>query len=170
MKKQLVLNVDDAKRLYPSAPTELKEMLEKKFGKETLVPKKITDLVKSFADVLKIHGPLEENEKILLKYNGVNQRILSAQAWFKFDLINEVLNEGKIMDFTNGEGKHYAWFDVVKDKNKPSGCGLSLHAVGYAGTNTAVGARLCFNTPELVRHAVKHFLPEYEAILIKYKQ
>ena len=166
MKKQLVLNVDDAKKLYPSASTELKDMFEKKFGKETFVPVKITDKVKTFEDVLKYSAPLTKEELTILNYNGKSKKLLNAKKDMRWDLIRDVFNEGKLNMDDTSQMKYYGWFDIIKDSSKPSGVGLSLDVVDYAGTSAYCGARLCFIESNYVGHVWQYFKEDYEAKLL----
>ena len=166
MKKQLVINVDDAKKLYPKAPTEMKEMFEKKFGKETFVPLKITDKVKTFEDVLKYSPPLTKEELAILNYKGKSKRLLNAKMDMRWDLIRDVFNQGKLNMADTSQWKHYGWFDIIKDSSKPSGLEMSVDGVCYTNTNASVGARLCFIEEDYVRHVWEYFKEDYEAKLL----
>jgi len=166
MKKQLVINVDDAKKLYPKAPTEMKEMFEKKFGKETFVPLKITDKVKTFEDVLKYSPPLTKEELAILNYKGKSKRLLNAKMDMRWDLIRDVFNQGKLNMADTSQWKYFGWFDIIKDSSKPSGLEMSVHAVDCTHTPTVAGARLCFIEEDYVRHVLKYFKEDYEAKLL----
>ncbi len=53
MKKQLELDENTARRLYPTAQPELKEILEQTFGK-AFFSQKIKDLIRNYNDILEI--------------------------------------------------------------------------------------------------------------------
>lgn len=128
----------------------------------------VKEVAKTFDGVLSLRKEPEENEQIILKYNGANRSIQASQALLMFDMMNEVISEGVVLDWGNSnQKKHYAWFDVVVDNSKPTGFGLALRAVRYANANTTVGARLCFPEEWMVRWAVENYIYLYEAILLK---
>ncbi len=76
-------------------------------------------------------------------------------------------NGGKLPDYTDSSTwKHEPWWEVVKDKKKPSGRGLSYHGCDYWSTGTCVGPRFAFLEEEDLLHIVKHFLELYEALYL----
>lgn len=126
--------------------------------------------ITSMEKVLEIVKPTQD-ELMILSYKGTEQSVLSCKAWMEMDKVNDVLNNFVIMDFTDfSQNKFYCWVEVVEDNSKPGGFGLSLDDVNYSFTFTYVGARLSFLNEKVARHMFKYFLPQLEAILIKYKQ
>lgn len=129
-KTVLTLNTAKAKELYPTAAPEFKQMLESSFGKETFF-EKITDRIKTLADVFSIIKPSKE-EFDLINYVGSNRRIIGAKHLMLIEMIAEVLNEGWQADWTNSsQYKYYPWFKYT------SGFGFSYSycgngALGYA--------------------------------------
>jgi hypothetical protein len=90
-----------------------------------------------------------------------------VNAFFKIATIREVLNGGKDADWNNpSESKWFPWPDVIEDKSKPSGFGLSYYAYGIAFTCTCVGSRLLFNSKEKAKHAFIHFQSVYEKFML----
>lgn len=76
-------------------------------------------------------------------------------------LVTKAINpEGWVADYTNySQEKHTPWVYLNEDKSKVSGRGLSLRAVGYAYSTTAVGPRLTFASEKAAKYAILH--PEF---------
>lgn len=64
--------------------------------------------------------------------------------------MNKIVDPEFKADFGNWDvKKHYPWPEQVEDNTQPSGFGLSLRVVGYARTDTYVGARFAYCSEEL---------------------
>lgn len=88
-------------------------------------------------------------------------------AHYKLVIIVEAVNEGWKPDWSNhNEAKYELWPDVVPDKKKPSGFGLSYYDAFYWYTFTVVGSRLCFQSRELAKHTFETFKELYEDYLL----
>lgn len=88
-------------------------------------------------------------------------------AHYKLVIIVEAVNEGWKPDWSNhSEPKYELWPELVPDKTKPSGFGLSYDVTHcwYAGPN--VGSRLCFKSRDLARHTFEIFKELYEDYLL----
>lgn len=81
-----------------------------------------------------------------------------AIADFKLIIIAEVLNEDWIADYTNYKPKYFPVFEVIANKENPSGSGLACDIYGYWNAHTAVGSRLCYKSVELAKYSGKTFL------------
>jgi hypothetical protein len=115
---------------------------------------KITDRIKTWADVLEYHGisATQFNES----YNSLDQQGF-ANAQVK--LIALALNEGVVMDsFNESQYKYYPYFYVN------SGAFVSGGYNYWRGT-TDVGSRLCFVSSELAIYAGKTFIDIYTKLL-----
>lgn len=90
-----------------------------------------------------------------------HQKALAAH--YKLVIIVEAVNEGWQPDWSNrDEWKYELWPDVVEDKTKPSGFGLSYDDFGHWHTAASVGSRLCFKSREVARHTFETFKELYE--------
>lgn len=76
--------------------------------------------------------------------------------------INKCFDEKFKVDFSDwGQEKWYPIPVQEEDKSQPSGCGLSLDAVGYTDANTDVGARFAYCNEEATRFGFKNFKQLY---------
>ncbi len=156
----LKIDEDQARRLYPSANGEFKDILEKEFGKDFL-NHKITDRVKTFEDILAISGRTMED---LVNPNDTPDEIAYKQA----KLIAEVYNEGEVLDAGNTEQyKYYPWHEIAIDPSHSSGFGLSYYDCAYWFSSSFVGVRLCFKSSELAVDAGKKFIKIDEELNIR---
>lgn len=88
-------------------------------------------------------------------------------ALYKLLFIVEAVNEGWVPDWNNSdEYKYVLWPDIIEDKSKPSGFGLSFDAIGHWRTSTTVGSRLCFKDRERAKHTFDTFIELYEDYLL----
>jgi hypothetical protein len=154
--KNLKLEGETAKRLYKTADAEFKTMLEESFGKEFFTPKKITDKIKTFDDVLIALGV---SDSVLPFRNPRTKAERAANAFMKIGMISEVLNEGWKADFTDKNTyKYYPYFE-----RKMSGwsvlCSAALCVSAY------VGFGFFFKSSELALYAGNQFLDIYKDYL-----
>ena len=83
-------------------------------------------------------------------------------AHYKIVIIVEAVNEGWQPNWAdNNEWKYELWPDVIEDKSKPSGFGLSYGDYDVWGTTTSVGSRLCFKNSDLAKYAGTKFAKLY---------
>jgi hypothetical protein len=158
--KNLQIDEENARRLYPQANGEFKAILEDTFGK-SFFNRKITDRIKTFEDALKELPEIASNVAILLAYNGVDKDMLASVAHMKLTIIARVLNEGWKPNWDNSsEYKYYPYFDMR------SGVGFSVTGYDYWYANACVGSRLCFKSRELAEYAGKQFLPLYKDLMV----
>ena len=88
-------------------------------------------------------------------------------AHYKLVIIVEAVNEGWEPDYSNNkEYKYELWPDVIEDKTKPSGFGLSYNGYGGWATLTTVGSRLCFKSGEIAEYTFETFKQLYEDYLL----
>ncbi len=88
-----------------------------------------------------------------------------ADYWLP--IVIEAINKSIPPDWANGlEPKYSIWFNVVEDKNKPSGFGLSY--LDYVGTDTdtIVGSRLTFRSIPGLKYAWKQFPDLFEEVYL----
>jgi hypothetical protein len=152
-----LLNLDEptARKIYPSAASELKTILEETFGK-SFFSEKITDRVKTWPDVLKVLGIPETHFLNSTQFDSPDEI-----AYKQLKCITRALNEGWIPDWdNNSQYKHYPWFYMDSEN------GFRLDFVYYCNSSSDVGSRLCFKSEELALYAVAQFLPIYKTFFI----
>lgn len=149
----LQIDAKKAKKLYPTATAEFKEMLIDSFG-EKFFSEKITDRVKTFLDACDVIGEDSEDDKFS---TGTSDEI----AYKKLKVIAKALNEGAVLSFADSnQRKWYPWFQY-------SGSGFRFGDTAYDGTNTgaAGGSRLCFHSEELAKYSGIQFIELYNQLL-----
>ena len=136
------LQIDDntARSLYPSAPQELKTILESSFGKE-FFSMNIIDRTPDLAAVFAIAGTTLEN-----LISEKDDKIDIATKVIK--LVNKVLNEGHKHAWSKSTDK---WVPIYTNK----GSELVFRVASVWFTGTYVPSHLCFKNSDLVNHAVK---------------
>lgn len=157
-----MLKIDQktATELYPTATGKFKTMLEEKFG-EILIPKKITDKVKSFEDACKILG--KDPKKELPYAKPANARQEFANAAIMLDIISEALSEGVILDWANLSQKK--WWPLFTDYKSGSGFRFDGSGGVWASSGAGGGARLCVPTKELANYFGNQFLSIWNKFL-----
>jgi len=106
--KELVVEESQARRLYKTASSELKEMLETTFGKEFFI-QKITDRIKTYEDACIELGEQSIDENRLAKSLLTPDEILLR----KIKTITKALNEGWEPDWRDSDQyKHYPYFNM----------------------------------------------------------
>jgi hypothetical protein len=117
-------------------------------------PKKVTDRIKTFDDVLK---ELDiDPAKFLMQCDGLST---DEVAYRKVKLIVQALNEGWTPDWTDGQwNKYYPWFYM----GGSSGSGFAYDDYGAWDTYSSCGSRLCFKSSELAKYAGQQFTDIYK--------
>lgn len=88
-------------------------------------------------------------------------------ADYKLPIVIEAINKSIVPNWGDwNERKYYPWFDVIVDKTKPSGFGLSCLDYDRTTAFTIVGSRLTFRSIEGVKYAVKQFHDLYEEVYL----
>jgi hypothetical protein len=141
--KALQISDKLARKIYPSADSELKDLLEENFGKP-FFSEKITDRVKTFADACEILG-VDSKANAFTCIADVDDR-----AYKCLKVIIGALNEGWTPDWNNtNEPKYYPWFELKG--------GFRLYYVSCSYDYSSVGSRLCFKSRELAVYAATQF-------------
>lgn len=132
-----------AKKLFPSATKEFKEMLIDTFGEKHFI-EKITDRIKTFDDACDVLGI--DADDLLRDSDTADE-----QAYKKLKTICKALNEGWQPNWQDQrEYKYWPWF-------KMSGSGLSYGDFGFLYSISNVGSRLCYKSRDLARYAGEQF-------------
>jgi hypothetical protein len=141
--KTLTLTEQDARKIYPHAPNELKVILENSFTK-SFFQEKITDRIKTFEDACRETGESPHDVKFS---DGTADEI----AYKKLKVIIKALNEGWEPDWNKSlQPKWRPWFYL----NSP---GFRFHDASCDSPGSAVGSRLCLKSEELCVYAAKQF-------------
>lgn len=107
MQITLKIDITEATRLYTTASAELKAIFEATFGKETFVPKKITEKINTFDDILAL---LSVNDFTLPYPCPITAEEKSLNALAKLFKIVKAYNEGWEPNFQNkNEYKYYTY-------------------------------------------------------------
>jgi len=158
MKKELVINEENAKSYYNTASDDLKKELENTFGK-AFFQSDITDRIKTLKDAFEITGRPKTP-----KFNELPADLRPFfQATYDVVVLTEALNECSRADIYNAsESRYYPWF-------RPSGSPSSFrfHAASYADSiaNAGAGSRLCLKNNEIACYIGKQFTEEYRKML-----
>lgn len=149
----LQIDQKNAKKLYPNASPEFKQMLTDTFG-EKFFSEKITDRVKTFEAACEITGEDPDDDKFS---DGTPDEI----AYKKLKVIAKALNEGKVLSYADSnQKKWYPWFEY-------SGSGFRFYDTYCVCTYTLTsgGSRLCFHSDELAKYAGTQFIELYNQFL-----
>lgn len=159
MTKTIKLEESTAKKLYKTASSELRTILEENFGK-ALFSEKITDRIKTWEDVCEELGI---DDSVLPYKNPKGKQQISTNAFVKIQYISQVLNEGWEPNFKNtNEYKYYPWFEYRSfSPGGDFGFGYSF-ACSVRGF---MGSGFYYKTKELSDYAGKQFLEIYQEYL-----
>ncbi len=161
--KPLQITEKAAKVLYPTAPADLKAMLEKHFSKKVLTDS-IMDRIKSFSDAYPAFMKMKFKDALYIALQ--KRKAADLTAIDRLMIIAEVLRENWNPDWSNGDQKKY--FAYFEYKKTSSGLGFSYHVCDRWLTATRVGSRLCFPTAELATYfgSNKEFLKLHNEYLL----
>lgn len=183
--EELKIKAANAQEAYRNADAKGKKILEDLFGKDALVPKDITDRIKTLEDALAALGtPEGEIKDFFKKFENLGKDVV---AYMKLKVIIEALNDGWKPTFKDGEWRYYPWFvlytkeewDELSDEDKKDGvcfsgnayhgamggfvCADSSYAPSYAAAH--IGSRLCLKTDTLARYCGKQFIEIWKDFL-----
>ena len=156
MTKTIKLEESTAKKLYKTASSELKTILEENFGK-SFFSDKITDRIKTWEDVCE---ELDIDDSVLPYKNPKGKQQISTNAFVKIQYIAQVLNEGWGPDWKNSnEYKYYPWFECSNS------VGFRLYFAGGCVCDGVLGFGFYYKTSELAKYAGTQFLDTYKQYL-----
>lgn len=159
--QNLEIDLQLAKTLYPTATGAFKALLQDRFSDKSLQIQ-ITDKIKNWADAANAAG-LDSINSLPFVGAHLSNRQKAANAFFKLDIIAEVLRNGVMLDWANDkQQKWYAWFN-----NYSPGAGFSFGDTYYGWTlaDTDGGARLCVDTQEKAKYFATQFLDIFNEFL-----
>lgn len=156
MNTQLVISLNKAIELYPTASPELKVILEESFGKNNL-QLDITERVCYLKDACKELGISYKN--LLISLSGLST---DTYAYECLKIITKVLNEGWVANWEDGnQKKWFPWFRM-------SSLGFEFHAAYRVSSFPAAGdtSRLLFKDEKTAIYAGTQFLNLYKDYIL----
>lgn len=156
----LQIENNTARKLYPSASPELKQVLIDTFGK-AFFEGKITDRIASFEDCLAETGRPEVPE-----FNEVPEDLRDYfKATYKCLVICEALNEGKRFNlFDENARRHYPYFT---NNGSPARFRLDFTLGDRSLSGAGSGSRLSLKDSKLAQFAGEKFPAEFCEMLSK---
>lgn len=170
--------------IYRSGGNEARLAIKEALGDEFASTLPVTERIKTLDDAVSELG--EDNPAVKayrsIKYgyaiSETDPETADIMAYAALRVIVEALNEGWKPQFTKGEWRWYAWYDLVspeqiEDMSEEEKCrvvgrassvayaygGLVCSSAGYvsAYSYTGLGSRLAFKNEELAEYAAKQF-------------
>ncbi len=169
------LHLDDAtaRRIYPGAAKELKEILEQNWPKG-FFSLSLKDRIKTWEDCAEELGidPVRSlpypNPKPNMDDEFGESDEKAQNAFFKLTKIHRLFKAGTVLDYTDtNQPKWYAWFKHTG--KKAAGFAFSSSHTLYVFSNTAVGPRLSNTTDENIRYITTQFSDLYNDLYNEYK-
>lgn len=154
-KEKLVIDLDTAISLYPTAPKELKTILESTFGIAKLSPN-LRDRIKTWEDVCK-----EDIIVLTMKDFEYLPHFQAERAFntYRAETIIWLFNKGWKPDFTNrNQIKYRMWFE-----RKSSGWFLSV--VSFYYFSSYMGSGFYLEKEENARYIGTQFIDIFSKIL-----
>lgn len=170
--------------IYRSGGNEARLAIKEALGDEFASTLPVTERIKTLDDAVSELG--EDNPAVKayrsIKYgyaiSETDPETADIMAYAALRVIVEALNEGWKPQFTKGEWRWYAWYDLVspeqiEDMSEEEKCRVVGRAYSNAGASgglvysyayyvstssyTSVGSRLAFKNEELAEYAAKQF-------------
>ena len=155
MEKQLKMDEATARRLYPTAAPEFKEMLEQNFGKYFFKKD-------PYSEVCDYLGVSNDESGIKVDIEGFNSdETESVINYAKAVRISKFYRKGRLPK--KGERRYYAWWYL--DSSSPSGLRFDATSYDYDVVDASSAAHLCFFTPEDAKDAALKFPEVYSGFL-----
>lgn len=179
------LTSDQLVAIYRGSNIESRKAIKEALGDKFSTELPIQDRIKTFEDAM---AELGDDHEAVRAYNackyGYSIKEPDIMAYLKLRIITTALNEGWTPQFTDGERRWYAWYDLIdkedlddmteEEKKERRVVGRASHnayALGglvcsYAGSvspssGTVYGSRLAFKSEELAEYAAKQFIEIY---------
>lgn len=177
----LELDKDQLASLYMQGNAAVRKSLREMLGERLNEEIPVTSRVRTFNDAIEELGEAHEAVKA---YRDIEWKLGKEHkdllAYLKLRIITEALNEGWKPQFTGGERRWYAWYelltkeemDAMSDKekeerrvvgrvvNNANAYGGLVYSYAYyvsANSSTYYGSRLAFKNEELAEYAAKQF-------------
>lgn len=154
-KRNLVIDEDDAYRLYPSASPVLKKIMEDAFGKEHFEYKPITERINTYKDAF----DMLDKQDIQWIHEMIN---VDDAGYRKLKVIACALNEGWTPDWLDGEQrKWYPTFTLSLNEGK-----LKFSKAVYDLQCLDANSALVFKSEKLAEYAGTCFIDLYSDYLL----
>lgn len=179
----LELDKDQLASLYMQGNAAVRKSLREMLGERLNEEIPVTSRVRTFNDAIEELGEAHEAVKA---YRDIEWKLGKEHkdllAYLKLRIITEALNEGWKPQFTEGERRWYAWYELLtkeemdamsdKEKEERRVVGRASHyASAYGGlvyafahnvsSSADLGSRLAFKSEELAEYAGKQFAEIY---------
>lgn len=179
----LELDKDQLASLYMQGNAAVRKSLREMLGERLNEEIPVTSRVRTFNDAIEELGEAHEAVKA---YRDIEWKLGKEHkdllAYLKLRIITEALNEGWKPQFTEGERRWYAWYelltkeemDAMSDKEKEERRvvgrayyyayafgGLVFASAYNVSSGASVGSRLAFKSEELAEYAGKQFAEIY---------
>lgn len=153
MSETLQISKENAVKAFDQANEKGKQLLSNLFGKKTFL-KDVCERIQNWDDILAEHGITQS------QFDEQCKGLPEDEIGYKeVKLIVEAYNEGWVPDYDN---HHQPKFEprFIREKGSPSGSGFSYYGFVHwaSGSGSAVGSRLVFRDPKILRHAAEHFI------------
>lgn len=179
----LELDKDQLASLYMQGNAAVRKSLREMLGERLNEEIPVTSRVRTFNDAIEELGEAHEAVKA---YRDIEWKLGKEHkdllAYLKLRIITEALNEGWKPQFTEGERRWYAWYelltkeemDAMSDKEKEERRvvgravnyanaygGLVYAYASFVSSGADYGSRLAFKSEELAEYAGKQFAEIY---------
>ncbi len=152
------LHLDDAtaRRIYPGAAKELKEILEQNWPKG-FFSLSLKDRIKTWEDCAAEYGKDPVRWLPYPRPQGGDE--ISCNGYFKLTKIIKLFREGVILDYNNpNQLKYWAWFYWQNNASKKAaGFAFSATVTDYDRSATDVGPRLSSAERGIAEHIARQF-------------
>lgn len=181
---KLDLTSEQLAAIYRGSDNESRKALKEALGDQLSEALPIQERVKTLEDAIRELG---DDHEAVRCYNackyGYSVKEPDIMAYLKLRIITEALNEGWKPQFTEGERRWYAWYDLLDkedlegmteekkerrvvgraygDASADGGLVYSYADCVSAHSYTSYGSRLAFKNEELAEYAAKQFIEIY---------
>ena len=183
---KLELTSDQLVAIYRGSNIQSRKAIKEALGDKFSTELPIQERIKTFEDAM---AELGDEHPAVRSYNSVKYGYAADKepdimAYLKLRIITTALNEGWTPQFTEGERRWYAWYDLLdkedldgmtEEEKKErrvvgrasgnacaSGGLVCSHASNVSTYSSAVsGSRLAFKSEELAEYAGKQFIEIY---------
>lgn len=158
--KILQLDGNDARKLFPTATQEFKEIFIDTWGEKFFL-ENIMERIKSYEDACEYFG-LNPREQLPYRDTKIFRQE-AANAFVQLDIIAESLRERVLLDWTDSSQKK--WFPVFTNYSSGSGFRFLASYFDWSYTLACGGARLCLDTKEKSDYFGTQFLSIWNKFL-----
>lgn len=149
----------NALRAYKGTDPKGKALLSDLLG-EKVFTQNLTETLKTWEDFCEWYG--EDPVESLPFKSPVNSRQKACNAFFKLDIISEVLCGDVVLDYSDEkQRKYYAWMQYT------AGSGFAFYGCDCGITVTDVGSRLSTDSAEKTKYMATQFRELYNDLMTR---